>query len=117
MDRSKKELKEEAQVLKERNKKLQRALEIALRKNKKMVQKNDKLKLEKQSMEEQVEEVNDFGPSIFDVPMDFMNAIVTWMDEYPEEVAKRRAKEKRKCRVERAKDVEEIEKKNDEEKP
>lgn len=54
-DRSKKELKQEAHALEERNKKLQKALVTTLGKNK-MTQKNDELKREMQSMEEQVEE-------------------------------------------------------------
>lgn len=90
-DRLKREFEKGTRALEERNKKLEKSLEISIRKNKKLVQEVDDLKWEKLSTEAQVEEVNDFGSSIFDVPKDFMNAIVTWMEEHPKEVTRKGA--------------------------
>lgn len=58
-----------------------------------------------------------FGPSVFDVPVDFVHAIVSWMDEHPEEVAKKNVEEKKEREKEKAKVAEEMEKKNDEAQP
>lgn len=55
--------------------------------------------------------MSDFGPSVFDVPTDFMHAIVTWIDNNPKAVDKRQAEEKKR-RKEKAKAAQETEKKS-----
>lgn len=98
----------------EKNKVMEKSLVLSIRKNKKMAHEIEELKQDKLSTEDHVVEFNDFDPLIFDVPMDFIHAIATWIDEHPKEVAKR--VEENKCQEEEeAKAVEEASKKNDEE--
>lgn len=54
----------------------------------------DDLQRENSLMEKQIEEINHFVPSVFDVPPDFIFQILNWMKEHPESVLNRRADEK-----------------------
>lgn len=54
------------------------------------------LELYKQSMEDQVVEFNDVGPLVFEhLLVDYLHTIISWIDQHPEEVAKKTADRKR----------------------
>lgn len=63
-----------AKALEEKNEVLEKSLALSVAKNKRTMQKVE-LQLDKQLMVDQVAKVNDFGPLIYNVLVDFLHAI------------------------------------------
>lgn len=105
------------QVFTEQIAKLEKSFTASIEKKRSLIRQVDDLRPENLSMEEQIEEVNHFGPTIFNVPPYFMHHILNWMEEHPESILKRRADETQLRQEERSKAVKETAKKGKKRQP